>query len=409
VCSQGQQHSQGHGSDGYRRGDERGAPPPPWAAAAAGVGLLGAAIAVTTPLVAEEKKKMILGKSQTDRIREYATADNVFEHFAGYQLVSETGKKTILMSTRNFYNAMTPGSDTSGGVKLGRSAYEQIHLEELNSKFLTNANKLPVNGGNLLNTINEHGMLTYTDYHFLLLLMSTPTRYLDIIFHGFDISADGSVEAKEFVHVLSRIANIRSDIELELMKAGKISGLVRYLFKDDLSGTLTREDFKKLQNDLITDVLSMEFTRYVEDIDKKMSEVDFCRHLLLSSQIPQKKKEKMIKMVAEEFKNSSEGISFESFKSFYYVLFGGADLERAMFFLDEENQGVTRDEFAKVANWVVGAEVDPHVIEVIYCLLDEDGDRNLSTTEFNPVLFNWRSSRGFQKGSLSVTLGNMKF
>lgn len=42
-------------------------------------------------------------------------------------------------------------------------------------------------GGNLLNRINEHGLLTYTDYHFLLLLLSTPTRYLDIIFHGFDI------------------------------------------------------------------------------------------------------------------------------------------------------------------------------------------------------------------------------
>ena len=40
------------------------------------------------------------------------------------------------------------------------------------------------------------GLLSYTDFHFLLLLMSTPTRYLDIIFHGFDISADGNVEAK---------------------------------------------------------------------------------------------------------------------------------------------------------------------------------------------------------------------
>ena len=53
--------------------------------------------------------------------------------------------------------------------------------------------------------------------------------------------------------------------------------------------------------------------------------------------------------------------------------------------------------------------MDPHVIEVIYCLLDEDGDRNLSTKEFNPVLFSWRHSRGFQNGALCVTLGNMKF
>ena len=48
-------------------------------------------------------------------------------------------------------------------------------------------------------------------------------------------------------------------------------------------------------------------------------------------------------------------------------------------------------------------------IQVLYCLLDEDGDRNLSTKEFSPVLFSWRNSRGFEKGALSVSLGNMKF
>ena len=100
------------------------------------------------------------------------------------------------MSTRNFYNAMTPGSSLSDEMMFGKSAYKQITTSELNSNFIVNMNKLPVNGSNLLNAINEHGLLSYTDFHFLLLLMSTPTRYLDIIFHGFDISADGSVEAK---------------------------------------------------------------------------------------------------------------------------------------------------------------------------------------------------------------------
>ena len=46
------------------------------------------------------------------------------------------------------------------------------------------------------------GLLSYTDFHFLLLLMSTPTRYLDIIFRGFDISADGNVEAKVTILLL---------------------------------------------------------------------------------------------------------------------------------------------------------------------------------------------------------------
>ena len=102
-----------------------------------------------------------------------------------------------MMSTRNFYNAMTPGSHLGEEVMFGKSAYKQIAPTELNSKYVREANKMPVaREGSLLNAINDHGLLSYTDFHFLLLLMSTPTRYLDIIFHGFDISADGSVEAK---------------------------------------------------------------------------------------------------------------------------------------------------------------------------------------------------------------------
>ena len=141
------------------------------------------------------------------------------------------------------------------------------------------------------------------------------------------------------------------------MKNASTSGLVRYLFGADLSGSLKKEDFVKLQADLISDVLEMEFTRYAqdtittiiiiiiryaEDTNHNISETDFCRHLLYSSSISQKKKEKMIKMVADRFNGKSEGISFENFKTFYNVLFGGADLERAMFFLDNKNNGVTR-------------------------------------------------------------------
>merc|ERR1712062_356314 len=265
--------------------------------AALGLGLLGAGLAFTAPLLADEGKKKMFGKNLPDRVRQYATADNVFDHFATYQLVNDIGRKTTLMSTRNFYNAMTPGSRISDEMMFGKSAYKQISNYELNSNYVVDMNKLPVKGSDLLNAINDHGLLSYTVFHFLLLLMSTPTRYLDIIFHGFDISADGSVEAKEFIHVLARIANVKTDPD-ELMERGKTSGLVRYLFNDDLSGSLNKEDFVKLQADLIHDVLEMEFTRYVKDTSEKISETDFCRHLLYSSAISQKKKEKMIKMVS---------------------------------------------------------------------------------------------------------------
>jgi len=192
------------------------------------------------------------------------------------------------------------------------------------------------------------------------------------------------------------------------MDASK-SGLVKYLFGDDLSGEVTRADFTDLQNRLIDDVLTLEYTRYCPK-EEKMSEVDFCRHMLYSANITNKKKERMIQRVTKKFGRArQEGISYESFRNFYNVLFGGADLERAMFFLDTEGRGVNREEFSKIAQWVAAMELDPHVVDVIYTLLDEDGDENLSAAEFNPVLFQWRHSRGFQKGSLAMSVGNLKF
>jgi len=375
--------------------------------AGAGLGLLASMAAPLIMAEAEKDRKAVSQKH--DRIRQYSTADKIFEYFSEYQIVSESGRKTTLMSARNFYNAMTPGTSVMQEFGLDKSSYKQVEESELNSAFMVRSNTLPIEGG-LLNSINSNGLLTYTDYHFLLLLISTPKRYLDIIFHGFDVSADGNVEAKEFIHVLARIANVKYNPE-ELMDRGKKSGLIRYLFGDNLEGMLTRDDFKKLQEDLLEDILKLEFTRYVDDISQNMSEVDFCRHLLYSSKLSEKKKAKMIQLVTKEFgtKETGKGISFENFKIFNHLLFGGADLERAMFFLDVDKEGVDREDFKKLANWVVGQEVSPHIVEVIYTLLDEDGDRNLSVKEFNPVLFSWRHSRGFQHGSLSVTIGNMQF
>ena len=66
------------------------------------------------------------------------------------------------------------------------------------------------------------------------------------------------------------------------------------------------------------------------------------------------------------------------------------------------------EEFTSIAKWVAGCDIDPHIIEVIYALLDDDGDRNLSIEEFRPVLFQWRKSRGFQHQTIEIGLGQLK-
>ena len=67
------------------------------------------------------------------------------------------------------------------------------------------------------------------------------------------------------------------------------SGLIKYLFGDDCKDKVTKEDFARIQTELIDDVLSLGYTCYCPE-DEEMSEVDFCRHMLYSSNLSSKKK-----------------------------------------------------------------------------------------------------------------------
>ena len=122
----------------------------------------------------------------TEVLREYLTR-NI--------LTSISGKKTTMMSVRNFYNAMTPGSSISLNFGKGRSSYFALHKEDVGAEWVMNQNQLP-REGSLLNKLNQKGLLTFLDFHFLFLIMSTPRRYVDMVFHAFDVSADGYVELK---------------------------------------------------------------------------------------------------------------------------------------------------------------------------------------------------------------------
>ena len=53
------------------------------------------------------------------------------------------------------------------------------------------------------------------------------------------------------------------------------------------------------------------------------------------------------------------------------------------------------DEFKDIARWITGIEVDAHVVDVIFLLLDDDEDQHVRIEELAPILLHWRHSRGF--------------
>jgi len=178
---------------------------------------------------------------------------------------------------------------------------------------------------------------------------------------------------------------------------------------------MKKDTFKKFRTQLIDECLWLEFSRYCKQLPalpnlpnqhKIITDKEFCEHLLAHANLPPKKKEHMIKRVTKFYGESStsptqmsEGITYYMFKSFYHVLFCGADLERALAFQDAEKSGVDRTEFIDLAKSISDVEVDEHLVDIMFLLLDEDQDGRLSIEEFAPLLAEWRLSRAFMQAS----------
>ena len=90
---------------------------------------------------------------------------------------------------------------------------------------------------------------------------------------------------------MASVTNYKGDVA-DLMNQ-EHSGLINYLFGKDRKKEINKEKFMKLQQDLMDDVLWLEFARYTKD-GKTISEVDFCNHLLLCANITSKKKKQMV-------------------------------------------------------------------------------------------------------------------
>merc|ERR1712088_288498 len=171
------------------------------------------------------------------------------------------------------------------------------------------------------------------------------------------------------------------------------SGLLNYLFGKDRSKSITKESFKQLQADLLEEMIELEFREYDRDNSGRISESDLCKFLLKNTKIPPKKKTAMLKRVEKSWPAKARGISLPSFKNLFY--------------LDVEGIGVDLEEFRKISSWVSQRELSDHVARVLFVLLDEDGDGRFFKEEIGPVLFDWRQSRGFDKGSLHVNMGQL--
>ena len=361
------------------------------------------------PLVAREISLTPQPNLAADnRIRQFKPPDEMFHYFASYFQVGKESRE-VMMSPLEFYSSITPNCTRLGGT--GPGVFKQTKEDQVRAGQLQ-LDRSPLEES-VLNKISESGLLSYRDYSFLLALLTTPVRYIDTCFNIFDVTGSGTISAKEFAFVSTKMAikyggfGSYTDFDQKKILATQ-SGLLNYLFGKEREKEVSRDEFRQLQADLLNEIIELEFMEYDKTNSGRISEADFVQFLLKNGRSTQKKRAQLVRRVEERWPSQGRGVSLKSFKSFFHVLAGSMELERALFFLDCEGVGVDKNEFRKISSWVSGKDTSDHVVEVLFELLDEDKDGRLQRDDMLPVLRDWRQARGYNRLSIGINLGEIR-
>ncbi|CAL1298357.1 unnamed protein product [Larinioides sclopetarius] len=347
-----------------------------------------------------------------NRIRAYSTPDKIFRYFASLKVYNEQGDSEIFMTPEDFLRSLTPGVKQPEG--LGLDQYKRVELKadalhvpgcKLDIEVQTaDANKtlLIPNKESIFYKLGASGLIGFSEYMFLLTILSASKRHFEIAFRMFDLNGDGNVDYEEFDKVQTII---RSQTSVGMRhrdhsNTGSIykfmgSALSTYFFGPNLDKKLTIEKFLEFQRQLQTEILTLEFQRKRPNAEGFIREVDLADLLLTYAGLSEKKHVKMLKRVKKVFKNS-RGISLDDYLLFFHFLNDINDVDTALTFYHIAGASIDQATLKHVAKTVAHLDLSDRVIDVVFTLFDENLDGQLSNREFVAVMKE-RLHRGLEK------------
>jgi len=252
----------------------------------------------------------------------------------------------------------------------------------------------------LFRKMHNKGLISFTEYLFLLCVLTKPRSGFQIAFNMFDMDGNEIVDRNEFL-VLERIfSSSESGERVDLAKAKEEAGdvqstsLLVHLFGIDGKEVLSFDDFHKFMENLQTEVLQLEFNEFSRGFPT-ISEEDFARVLLRYTHLHASEYDDWIRRLRERIPEE-KGIPFEDFKQFCQFLNNLDDFSIAMRMYTFADQPISQNEFSRAVLVSTGYRLHPHVVNTVFQIFDDDGDGHLSYREFIFVMKN-RVQRGFRQ------------
>ncbi|XP_070830939.1 calcium uptake protein 3, mitochondrial isoform X4 [Chaetodon trifascialis] len=341
----------------------------------------------------------------------------------------------LYMTPQNFIESVTMSEPRN------KRPWRSLTKQEL-EKILTETPPVWRGSSKLFRNLRERGIISYTEYLFLLCILTKPHAGFKIAFNMFDADGNQMVDKREFL-VLQEIFRKKNEKKGRKGDAEKSAQLVlkkdsqefvarsywdvlrrsasQVLFSDlaedftleraDESITidttllvhffgkkgkaeLTFDDFYRFMDNLQTEVLEIEFLTYSKGMTT-ISEEDFAKILLRFTNVEN------INAYLENVRQcipDEKGITFDEFRSFFQFLNNLEDFAIAMQMYNFASRSIGQDEFARAVYVATGLKLTRHLVHTIFKIFDVDHDDQLSYKEFIGIMKDrlHRGARGYK-------------
>ncbi|KAM8705391.1 hypothetical protein ACLKA7_009796 [Drosophila subpalustris] len=300
----------------------------------------------------------------------------------------------------------------------------------------------PVKKGSsrLFRNLRDKGIVSYTEYLFLLSVLTKPKSGFRIAFNMFDTDGNQRVEKIEFLVIVSILAGAFKHIQDVDPKTKEIllrlvpyeepskdnkrtpeasprpkgfrdfvndtEGLHRrhqvattlqlHLFGKRGTGFINYDNFYRFMDNLQTEVLELEFNEFSKG-QTHITELDFAKILLRYTYLATDEYDVFLERLLHRTKDE-KGISFNDFRDFCHFLNNLDDFTIAMRMYTLADRAISKDEFARAAKICTGYNLSEHLIDTVFAIFDADGDGLLHYKEFIAIMKD-RLHRGFRTGN----------
>ncbi|XP_035856670.1 calcium uptake protein 3, mitochondrial isoform X4 [Sander lucioperca] len=353
----------------------------------------------------------------------------------------------LYMTPQNFIESVTMNEPRN------KRPWRSLAKQEL-EKVLSETPPVWRGSSKLFRNLRERGIISYTEYLFLLCILTKPHAGFKIAFNMFDADGNQMVDKREFLVLqeIFRKKNEKKGRKGDAEKSAQLSmqlygyqvapmnsvlkkdsqefvarsywdvlrrSASQVLFSDlaeraDESITidttllvhffgkkgkaeLTFDDFYRFMDNLQTEVLEIEFLTYSKGMTT-ISEEDFAKILLRFTNVENISAylENVRQCIPDEKKQ--EGITFDEFRSFFQFLNNLEDFAIAMQMYNFASRSIGQDEFARAVYVATGLKLTRHLVHTIFKIFDVDHDDQLSYKEFIGIMKDrlHRGGRGYK-------------